>query len=130
MTSLRLVVVICAALGLVASAAAPASPTAWRIVASANDSSDFYASASITKKVTNGRAARVRVSASARVTVRGNVLCVRNSDFSFEDRSFARRLRYGSASLPLPLTRAECTYIIDGTLANGGTVRIKLAILF
>ena len=70
------------------------------------------------------------MSASSTVTVRGNVICSRINDFAIEDRSFARRLRIGSASIPLPLQRAECTYLIDATLTNGGSIRLRLAILY
>ena len=53
---LSLLVVLAA---LVASTAALAAPAGWRFVASANDSSDYFASASLTKKVNRGRAARI-----------------------------------------------------------------------
>ena len=125
----RSVLVALALLSLMVSASALGAATGWKFVASANDSSDFLASASITKKVKNARAARVYVAASRAVTVRGDVLCSRLSDFSIESRTFARTLRSGYRAIPVPLQRAECTYILDATLQSGGTVRLRLAIL-
>jgi hypothetical protein len=118
-----------AALALAGSASAATS--GWKMAAKASDSSPYFASASLTKQVTNARAARVGVGSTQRVTVRGTVFCT--SGFNFEDRTFAVVVPGGqrvvTRPIPVPLKRANCTYILDATLANGGAILIGLMVL-
>jgi len=103
------------------------APFAWRTVASAHRSSNDYVSVSITKKVVSGRAARIYVRASATVSVHGEAMCVGST---FKGRNFTRTLRTGYRSIPLPLTRAECTYLLGIRMNHGGSIRLRLEILF
>lgn len=115
--------VVCSAFASVASAAPQAS---WRVAARANDSSEYFAAASIFTNVKGALAARLTVSASATVKVKGDVFCTKS--FSLESRSFAFSLRNGTRAVPLPLRGADCTYSINASLANAGRVAVALSV--
>jgi hypothetical protein len=125
----RLVAVLALTLGvLLCGEAGSAVPLTWRTVAAARGSSDDYTVVSITKKVVNGRAARIYVRASTIVRVHGEVMCAGSS--GFRSRNYVRTLRNGHRVIPLPLTRAECTYLLGVRMKKGGSVRLRLDVLF
>jgi hypothetical protein len=107
--------------------ASVATASSWHIVARASDSSEFYASASITKAVRGALKARLTVRASAVAQVRGSVGCIRTGS-SPKHGTFRFSLQSGTKVILLPLRRARCKYFIGATLKEGGLVRIALGI--
>lgn len=106
--------------------ASAASIHTWHKVAVATGDSNSYADAGLRARE-RSYGSRLRIRATSRANVSGDVDCTRGLDN--ENRSFSLALRHGRKRIPTPLIGGQCSYSVSAELRRGGEVEISLYVL-